>query len=180
VAKLVRLAVYSSTAARVLRVSAYSTEFAEAFRPIISRVKVQVLYAITYAYIAGSLVNRVITAQRTGASAKFVIRELSMETIIQGFLNFWLPVTVVHFVVHQAQNVGNALKLTGAIKVIIDEILSHTERVNEAKTSSYTFLCCCMVLCVYVCILSALGANASGAELNTALSGAGFACGAPH
>lgn len=118
---------YSSTAARVLRVSAYSTEFAEAFRPIISRVKVQVLYAITYAYIAGSLLNRVITARQTGASAKFVLRELSMETIIQGFLNFWLPVTIVHFVVHQAQIVGSALKLTGAIQVNKSELYRRLE-----------------------------------------------------
>lgn len=97
--------------------TAYSTEFAEAFRPLISRITVQALYVVTYAYIAGSLLNRVVTAHKTGASAKFVLRELSMEVIIQGFLNFWLPVTLVHFVVHQAQHAANALALTGASKV---------------------------------------------------------------
>jgi hypothetical protein len=113
----VRLAVYSVAAARVLRVTAYSTEFAEAFRPLISKATVRILYVITYAYITGSLANRVVTAHKTGASVKFVLRELSMEALIQGVLNFWLPVTLVHFVVHQAQHAASALALTSASKV---------------------------------------------------------------
>jgi len=102
----------------VIRITAYSTEFAEAFRPLIALRAVKALFAITYSYITGMLLMRVRQASLTpGTSINFISRELAMEALVQGLVNFLIPLKFVHFVVHQAQHAVQALGLQGTLKV---------------------------------------------------------------
>lgn len=92
-----------SPLSKVIRYTAYGSELAEAFRPVISMLTVQALYGITMAYIAGVILNQGRNAAKgKGAGPVAVTREVVHETLFQLIANLLLPTGLVHLIVHHS------------------------------------------------------------------------------
>ena len=63
-----------------LRYSAYCSEFAEAFRPMISQLTVHGLYGVTLTYMAGTIAAQTVAAANVpGVGTLSIIREFIFE-----------------------------------------------------------------------------------------------------
>ncbi|KAL6077695.1 Mitochondrial fission process protein 1 [Balamuthia mandrillaris] len=98
---------YLGFAARVGRVlspyaryTAYSSDFGEAFRPVVHRRVVHAAYGLTYAYCISDVALQTYRAHKAGFPRNEVYRTLVYTTTFQGLASVLLPAIAVHQTVH--------------------------------------------------------------------------------
>jgi hypothetical protein len=86
-----------------LRYTAYASELAEGFRPMITSTTIMALYGVTISYI----ISTILATSRVSAEAGsllVIVRATIYESIFQLIANLILPTRIVHLLVHESKH----------------------------------------------------------------------------
>lgn len=124
-------------ALKAKRYVAYSSDFGESLRPVLSPAMVTASYALAGAYIVGDCLYMGFQEYERGASVYEQQLTVAHALIFQGFASLLIPMQAIHTVVHGAQSYfqrigryqrwGPAVCGLGAIPLLplIDEPIEH-------------------------------------------------------
>ncbi|KAF9575324.1 hypothetical protein BGW38_008238 [Lunasporangiospora selenospora] len=84
------------------RYLAYSSDVGEAFRPVTSKVFVNSMYGVSFAYVGFDVVYEGYKAKMAGADDAVVRNTVIKRTVFQGLASLVLPAVTIHTVVHQS------------------------------------------------------------------------------
>ncbi|KAF9933212.1 hypothetical protein FBU30_006153 [Linnemannia zychae] len=93
---------YKNLLAASSRYLAYSSDVGEAFRPVTSRLFVNSMYGVSFAYVGFDVAYEGYKAKIAGASNETVGMTVLKRGIFQGLASLLMPAVTIHTVVHQS------------------------------------------------------------------------------